>query len=178
MGTIILETERLILRQLEDKDMNDLAEILQDTEVMYTYEHIFSYEDVKDWLQRQKERYQHYGFGLWAVVLKENHEMIGQAGLTIQKYKDQEVLEIGYLLKKKYWHQGYASEAALGCKIYAFDYLKAESVYSIIKADNKASIKVANNIGMKKIDEFITQYYHGDMLHYLYVCDNNIAFSN
>lgn len=105
MGTIILETERLILRRLEDKDMNDLAEILQDTEVMYAYEHIFSYEDVKDWLQRQKERYQHYGFGLWAVVLKENHEMIGQAGLTIQKYKDQEVLEIGYLLKKKYWHQ-------------------------------------------------------------------------
>lgn len=100
--------------------------------------------------------------------LKKTDEMIGQAGLTIQSYRNTEVLEIGYLLKEKFWHCGYATEAALGCKKYAFEVLGSHSVYSIIKADNIASIRVAERIGMSKEDEFITQYYNEDMLHYLY----------
>lgn len=58
-----------------------------------------------------------------------------------------------------------------GCKKYAFEHLKKDKVYSVIKADNLPSIKVAESIGMNKEDEFITQYYNGDMLHFLYsVC--------
>ena len=94
--------------------------------------------------------------------------MVGQAGLTMQPYKNTEVLEIGYLLKEKYWHHGYAREAASGCKKYAFEKLDYDKVYSIIKADNLTSIKVAESIGMSKEDEFITRYYNGDMLHFLY----------
>ena len=94
--------------------------------------------------------------------------MIGQAGLTMQSYKGTEVLEIGYLLKERFWHHGYASEAANGCKKYAFEQLNRDKVYSIIKSDNYASMKVAKSMGMKKEDEFVTQYYNGDMLHFLY----------
>lgn len=94
--------------------------------------------------------------------------MIGQAGLTMQPYRDSEVLEIGYLLKRKFWHYGYAREAAFGCKKYAFEQLDRDKVYSIIKSDNLSSIKVAESIGMNKEDKFITQYYNGDMLHFLY----------
>lgn len=165
---MVLETERLVLREMGQGDFKDLAEILQDPEVMYAYEHEFSYNDVQIWLDRQIERYRKYGFGLWAVILKNTNEMIGQAGLTIQPYKNTEVLEIGYLLKKNFWHHGYASEAAQGCKKYAFKHLKKKKVYSIIKADNLSSINVAESIGMNKEDEFITQYYNGDMLHFLY----------
>lgn len=64
------------------------------------YEHDFSDEDVQQWLDRQKTRYQTNGFGLWAMILKATGEMIGQAGLTMQPYKGKEILEIGYLLKK------------------------------------------------------------------------------
>ncbi|MFR7589938.1 MAG: GNAT family N-acetyltransferase [Longibaculum sp.] len=168
---MILETKRLNLREMNQDDYHDLSEILQDPDVVYAYEHNFSNKDVQEWLDRQRQRYQEYGFGLWAVVLKETGEMIGQVGLSMQPYKQQEVLELGYLLKKRYWHQGYANEAALGCIQYAFDILKQDKVYAIIKADNAASIKVAKRIGMEKVDEFITQYYHGDMLHYLF-CRN------
>lgn len=94
--------------------------------------------------------------------------MIGQAGLSMQPYKDSEVLEIGYLLKESFWHCGYAKEAALGCKKYAFEQLNADKVHSIIKADNATSIKVAESLSMNKEDEFITQYFNGGMLHYLY----------
>ena len=55
-----------------------------------------------------------------------------------------------------------------GCKEYAFQQLNRDKVYSIIKADNFASIKVAESIGMSREDEFITRYYNGDMLHFLY----------
>lgn len=165
---MILETECLYLREMEQSDFPDLAEMLQNPNVMYAYEHDFTDEDVQIWLDRQKERYKEYGFGLWAVILKPTAVMIGQAGLTIQPYRDKRVLEIGYLLKEKYWHRGYAKEAAEGCKKYAFETLGEDKVYSIIKADNFPSIKVAESIGMTKEDEFITRYYNGDMLHYLY----------
>lgn len=165
---MILETERLYLREMNQSDFEDLAEILQNSRVMYAYEHDFSDNDVQEWLDRQITRYKKYGFGLWAVILKSTDEMIGQAGLTMQPYKDNEVLEIGYLLKERFWHHGYASEAANGCKKYAFEQLNRDKVYSIIKSDNYASMKVAKSMGMKKEDEFVTQYYNGDMLHFLY----------
>lgn len=165
---MILETERLFLREMNENDFVDIAEILQNTNVMYAYEHEFSDDDVRVWINRQIERYKQYGFGLWAVILKSTDKMIGQAGLTMQPYKGTEVLEIGYLFKERFWHLGYAREAALGCKEYAFKYLNINKIHSIIKADNKASIKVAERIGMCKEDEFYTRYYNGEMLHYLY----------
>lgn len=165
---MVLETERLFLREMAQSDFKDLAGILQDKEVMYAYEHDFSDRDVQIWLDRQIGRYKTYGFGLWAIILKSTKEMIGQAGLTMQPYKSTEVLEIGYLLKKKFWHCGYAKEAANACKKYAFEYLKEDKVYSVIKADNFSSVKVAESIGMKREDEFMTQYYNGDRLHFLY----------
>ena len=81
---MILETERLFLREMRQNDFRDLAEILQNPNVMYAYEHDFSEDDVQVWLDRQIDRYKKYGFGLWAVILKNTNEMIGQAGLTIQ----------------------------------------------------------------------------------------------
>lgn len=165
---MILETERLFLREMNQDDYDDLAEILQNPNVMYAYEHDFSNQDVQEWLDRQIARYKKYGFGLWAIILKDTGVMIGQAGLTMQHYKDQEVLEVGYLLKEKFWHLGYASEAAIACKKYAFEQLNQNKVYSIIKSDNYTSMKVAERNGMKKEDEFIAQYYNGDMLHFLY----------
>jgi len=168
---MILETERLILRELEQSDFQDLAEILQNPEVMYAYEHDFTDDDVQTWLDRQKKRYEEHNFGLWAVTLKSTGEMIGQAGLTPQKYREKTVLEIGYLLKQKFWHNGYAREAAEYCKQYAFQTLNRNEVFSIIKTDNISSIKVAESIGMHRKDEFITRYYNGDMPHFLYsVC--------
>ena len=94
---MIFETERLKLRELNIGDFKDLAEILQDKNVVYAYEHDFSDRDVHEWMERLFNRYLKYGFGLWAVELKGSGEMIGQAGLTIQPYNESEVLEIGYL---------------------------------------------------------------------------------
>ncbi|WP_028531550.1 GNAT family N-acetyltransferase [Paenibacillus sp. UNC217MF] len=71
---MILETERLQLRQMNQADYPDLCEILQDEEVMYAYDRKFEDADVQAWLDRQNARYQEYGFGLWDLgmaVIKE-----------------------------------------------------------------------------------------------------------
>ena len=65
---MILQTERLYLREMTYDDRFELCEILQDEETMYAYEHAFSDEEVDVWMQRNFDRYRDYGFGLWAVV--------------------------------------------------------------------------------------------------------------
>jgi len=164
----ILETERLTLRRMEQRDYGDLAEILQDPDAMYAYAHAFGDAEVQSWLDRQLERYQTDGYGLWAVVLKETGEMIGQCGLTQQDWNGTSVLEIGYLFKMKFWHQGYAMEAAKGCKAYAFEKLGANEVCSIIRDTNVASMNVAIRNGMLVRGRFIKHYYNMDMPHLVF----------
>ena len=143
---MILETKRLRLREITQTDYKALSQILQDEETMYAYEGAFSDKEVQEWLDRQIRRYKKWGFGLWAVILKETGDFIGQCGLTMQPWKDQEVLEIGYLFQRAHWHKGYAAEAAKACKKYAFEILKASEVCSIIRDTNIPSQKVAHNI--------------------------------
>ena len=73
---MILETERMYLRELKQEDFESLCKILKDAEVMYAYEGAFDDREVQEWLDRQIARYQKWGFGLWAAVLKETNDMI------------------------------------------------------------------------------------------------------
>lgn len=166
---MILETERLYLREMNQSDVNSLCKILQDEETMYAYEGAFDDEEVQEWLDRQISRYRKWDFGLWAVVLKETDEMIGQCGLTMQPWKDKEVLEIGYLFQRKYWHKGYATEAANACKKYAFEVLDANEVCSIIRDTNVASQNVAVRNNMIVVDRWTKHYRGVDMPHDRYV---------
>lgn len=166
---MILETKRLYLREMNPSDFNSLCRILQDEKAMYAYEGAFSDQEVQEWLDRQIYRYQKWNFGLWAAVLKETDKMIGQCGLTMQQWKDQEVLEIGYLFERSHWHQGYATEAAKACKQYVFEKLNASEVCSIIRDSNTASQNVTMRNGMVMKDQWIKHYKGVDMPHYRYV---------
>ena len=68
---------------------------------MYAYEGAFNGTEVREWLDRQIKRYAEDKVGLWGAVLKENGELIGQCGITMQPYREQTVPEIGYLIRKK-----------------------------------------------------------------------------
>ncbi len=165
---MVLETERLLLREFTEDDFPSLCLIIQDDETMYAYEGGLSDSEAKEWLARQMRRYKEYKFGPLAVILKETGKLIGQIGLSMQEWKDGEALEIGYLLNKHYWHHGYATEAALACKNYAFYVLKAKEVCSIIRENNTPSQNVAKRLGMKKADEWIKNYRGVDMLHFFF----------
>ena len=165
---MILETERLLLREMKQYDKPALQGILQDEETMYAYNGAFDEAETQAWLDRQLSRYAQYGFGLWAVVLKESGGMIGQCGLTMQPWRGDEVLEVGYLFNRAFWHHGYATEAARGCMEYAFDLLGAREVCSIIRETNLPSRRVAERNGMTVRDTWVKHYRGIDMPHVRY----------
>ena len=174
---MILETDRLWLREMGQSDYSALCKILQDGKVMYAYEGAFSDAEAQAWLDKQIGNYKEFGFGLWAVCLHGSDEMIGQCGLTMQAYKDQKVLEVGYLFQKSVWGKGYAAEAAAACRDYAFSALKAEVVFAIIRDTNIASQNVAKRLGMTKADTFIKHYRGIDMPHFLFSVRNHFIGS-
>ena len=165
---MILETKRLLLREMTQDDLPALQGILQDEETMYAYNGAFDEAETQAWLDRQLSRYAQYGFGLWAVVLKESGGMIGQCGLTMQPWRGDEVLEVGYLFNRAFWHHGYATEAARGCMEYAFDLLGAREVCSIIRETNLPSRRVAERNGMTVRDTWVKHYRGVDMPHVRY----------
>ena len=165
---MILETKRLILREMTQDNLPALQGILQDEETMYAYNGAFDEAETQAWLDRQLSRYAQYGFGLWAVVLKESGGMIGQCGLTMQPWCGDEVLEVGYLFNRAFWHHGYATEAARGCMEYAFDRLGAKEVCSIIRETNLPSRRVAERNGMTMRDTWVKHYRGIDMPHVRY----------
>lgn len=165
---IVYETGRLFTREMTNADLPDLSEILQDPLTMYAYEHAFDDEETRRWLEKQIDNYKRYGHGLWAVVLKQTGAMIGQCGLTWQDFGPRRVLEIGYLFKRSFWRQGYAIEAACGCREYAFDSGLADEVFSIVRDTNIASMNVAIGNGMTVRGRFVKHYHGLDMPHYAF----------
>lgn len=161
----ILNTDRLQLREMNHSDLDALSLILQDEKVMYAYNGAFNDEETVAWMQKQLQRYKEYGFGLWGVFTKKTGEMIGQCGITMQAYKEVQVPEIGYLFAYKYWHNGYATEAATACREYGFYKLHFDALYSIIRDTNIASQKVAFRNGMKLVDTIVIHYRGVDMPH-------------
>jgi [ribosomal protein S5]-alanine N-acetyltransferase len=168
---MILETNRLILREITRADFPYLLKMLQDDRIMYAYEGAFTRDEIQGWLDKQLERYRDCGFGLWAVVLKETGIMIGQCGLTMQEYNGSTVIEVGYIFQKEYWHFGYATEAAMACKEYALEKLKAPIVYSLIRETNIPSQNVAKRMGMTCIDKFNKHYRGVDMPHLVFAAE-------
>ncbi|WP_295070153.1 GNAT family N-acetyltransferase [Ruminococcus sp.] len=151
---MIIETERLKLREYTFDDFDPLYEILSDEETMKHYPKPFDEEKVRWWIQWNIENYAKYGFGLWAVVLKETGEMIGDCGITIQNIDGELLPEIGYHIHKKYWRKGLGSEAARAVRDWAFENTKYDCLYSYMKYTNIASYSTAIANGMKKVKEY------------------------
>lgn len=168
MQHMILQTDRLQLREMTFSDIGALSLILQDENVMYAYNGAFNDEETLAWMQKQLQRYREHGFGLWGVFLKDTGEMIGQCGITMQEYKRVQVPEVGYLLARRYWHMGYATEAATACREYGFNTLHFEALYSIIRDTNIASQHVALRNGMTFIDMIVKHYRGVDMPHMVF----------
>ena len=148
------------MREMTHEDFGALSVMFRDADVMYAYEHTFDDCEINDWIGRQITRYKNGGFGLRAVIFKKNEELIGQCGLTVQNCNGRSAVEVGYLFCKKYWHNGYATEAAVACKKYAFGVLGVDEVYSVIRDGNIASQQVAKRNGMTP-KEKLTKYYYG-----------------
>lgn len=150
----VVETEQLFLRKLTIDDLQVLHSILSDEEVMEYYPKAFDMNKTKSWIEWNIDNYRKYGFGLWAVILKENDHFIGDCGITMQNIHNNLVPEIGYHIDKRFWNKGYATQAAKACLQYAFDVLQLDEVYCYQKYTNLPSRRVAEKMGMKLQEEY------------------------
>lgn len=149
-----IETDRLILREYTMDDYDALYEILSDSETMQHYPRPFDEEKTRHWIQWNLDNYRKYGFGLWAVILKETGEFIGDCGITMQSIDGDILPEIGYHIHKKYWRRGYGSEAAKAARDWMFQNTDYNAVYSYMKYTNIGSYRTAVANGMKKVKEY------------------------
>ena len=149
-----LETRRLILREMTQADFPSLFAIFSDVDTMQHYPAPFDDAQVRRWIAVNQERYRTFGFGLWAVMLKETGEVIGDCGVTMQNIHGVIRPEIGYHIGKMWQRKGYASEAAACCRDYIFAHTPFTILYSYMKYTNAASYGVAIKNGMQFIEEY------------------------
>jgi Acetyltransferases, including N-acetylases of ribosomal proteins len=168
---MLLETARLLLREMTEDDLPALRAILQDEQTMTAYEGAFDEEMTQAWLMRMLGRYRDDGFALWAVELRETHDVIGQCGLTRQHILDEDVIEVGYLFNRAHWQRGYATEAAAACVGYAFTHLGVDRVWAQVRDTNLASMNVAIRLGMTVRGRFVKHYRDVDMPHLAFAKD-------
>jgi RimJ/RimL family protein N-acetyltransferase len=155
----ILETSRLTLRYITSRDAEALMPILGDAEVMqYSIIGVHSKKQIKQFIEQRLISYMEYGFGLYAVVHKQNQELIGYCGFFIQSIEQQKEVEVGYRLAKKYWGQGLATEAAKAVVEYGQQRFNFQRFVCLIETENSRSIRVANKLGMTLEKKII---YHG-----------------
>lgn len=146
---IVIETDRLVLREFVSADLAALSRVLCESETMRFYPMTFDESAAKEWIARNQRRYAAEGHGLWAMDLKSTGEMIGDCGITLQDVDGEPLREIGYHLRRDMWGQGFATEAARACRDYGFTNLNAEFLISLVRPENLPSCRVAERNGMK-----------------------------
>jgi ribosomal-protein-alanine N-acetyltransferase len=154
-----IETERLLLRELELSDAAGMFELDSNPNV-----HLFlgnkplkHIDESIDQIKNIQKQYSDFGIGRWAVILKETNEFLGWSGIKfitteINNHKD--FYEIGYRFIEKHWGKGYATEAGKAFVDFAFNEMKVEVVYAYADAGNENSRKILEKLGLKYINSF------------------------
>lgn len=165
----IIETPRLRLRYIIISDLEALVPILGDPKVMeFSLLGVHNRQQIRQFIEQRLLSYLETGFGLYALIYKENQELIGYCGFFIQKVAQQQEVEIGYRLATKYWGQGLATEAAQAVLNYGKQRYNFQRFICLIDPANTRSIRVAQKLGMTLETMLV---YHGlDVEMYSLIC--------
>ena len=151
----ILETPRLLLRELKVADAPYVFALNSDPEVMkYTGSYPMASIDEAIAFLSNYEDYKNFGYGRWACILKETGDFIGVFGLRY--FKEDDLVDIGGLFLPAYWNKGYAKEATKACLDYGFSVLKVIGISGKCSAENIASKKTMESLGMSLTKEYFS----------------------
>jgi RimJ/RimL family protein N-acetyltransferase len=147
-ASLRLSTERLDLRPLVPEDLDALAAMLGDPVGMASWPAPLTYEESREWIERNRARYEADGFGRCAVVWRETGELVGDAGLISTLVEGTPEIELGWVVRPDRWGRGIATEAGAAWRDFAFDVLRLTRIVSMIDEGNAASRRVADKLGM------------------------------
>ena len=146
-----LKTQRLLFRKIKLDDVDEWMEFFKSDEALrFLPFKLDSRKACTEWVERQLQRYKETKSGLCALIDRSTGEMVGQLGLLVQEVDGRAEVEIGYHLIPKFWKKGYATEAAIAARDFAFENNLTESLISIIHPENINSQKVAERNGMRR----------------------------
>ncbi len=153
---IFIETERLYLRQWIYIDAEEYIAMNRDPEVMKFFPSVLTPDQSNDHMHRMEDDITKQGYGLFAVCLKKDDSFIGFTGFAHPKFEAffTPCIEIGWRIARKYWNQGYATEAAKACIDFGVEKMTWKEIYSFTSVLNTRSENVMKKIGMQKEGEF------------------------
>jgi ribosomal-protein-alanine N-acetyltransferase len=168
-----IATPRLLFRRFTSDDLQNVWTIRSDPEVM---KYIGagrpeSVSEVQAILNKILTQWEQHGFGPWALIDKENGDLIGWCGLRY--LDDTGDVEIAYGIAKAYWGQGLASEAATATIKYGFDQLQLPRIVAVACPDNLTSLRVLEKLGMKYVK--VAHFYNADVLYYAISREEHLA---
>ncbi len=155
---IFIETEKFILREILETDVEGMYALDSDPEV-HKYlgnKPIISMDAALATIQHVRKQYEENGIGRWAIIDKASNEFVGWAGLKYEQNlrTNYNYYDIGYRLLRKYWGKGIASKAAEVSLEYGFNQLNLNEIFAAAQVDNAASNKILTNIGLKFVETF------------------------
>ena len=146
-----IETERLLLREFEAGDVDAMADVYGDEEVMrHVCIGVLDRERTAVLLEDYRRAQEKHGFSTWAVVEKESGAVVGDAGFGL--YAPTGEPELGFTLAAAVWGRGYALEAARACIAAAFAHLPHRRLVAKVEPENERSLKVAERLGMQTVE--------------------------
>lgn len=153
-GKLVFETNRLVLREATLENAPLFYELNNDPQVIqYTGDPPFaSIQKAREFLSSYIPCYDRYGMGRWTVTTKKDERVLGWCGL--KWHPEDGAVDVGFRLMRKYWNQGYATEAASGCLMYGFEALGLEKIIGSAQRENTASIRVLEKMGMTRKFEY------------------------
>lgn len=157
---LILETDRLLLRELK---LSDAAAFFAMDSNPNVHKYLWNkpvqkMEETLEVIAFVRSQYVENSIGRFAMISKETNEFVGWAGL---KYNTEVVnnktnfYDIGYRLDEKFWGKGYASEATFAWRNYAFETMKIQSMEAAAHAENVASNRILQKIGMQMTEQYL-----------------------
>ncbi|MCX2720486.1 GNAT family N-acetyltransferase [Lentiprolixibacter aurantiacus] len=146
---MILQTERLILREMLPSDETNMLRLHSHPQVQqYTGDTIITtLEGIHGKIEEKIAEYKKYGYGRWVAILREEMEFIGWAGLSYLPEFDE--IDLGYRFLPEFWGRGLATEASRAILKYGFEELKLNRIIAMALPDNEASIRVMQKAGMQ-----------------------------
>lgn len=149
----VIETERLILRQWQETDLEPFAQLNADIRVREYFPGLLSREDSDALVKLMSNHIERCGWGFWAATLIQTGDFIGFIGLEDVQFiapfnKILPAVEIGWRLSFNYWGNGYATEGALAALKYGYETLNLDEIVSFTTIGNMRSRNVMEKIGM------------------------------
>lgn len=162
-----IETERLLLRELRETDVDGIFELDSNAEVHKYLDNktISTKKEAEEIISFIRNQYQELGIGRFACIEKSSGDFIGWSGLKFNTGEKEELngyrdfIDIGYRFIPRYWRKGYGYESAVACLNYGFKQMNYEKIYGCALADNIGSNKILQKIGLKFVNEFTFENY-------------------